>query len=89
MTAARPASGDDVTAFIRRELLRDQDLEVGIDEPLFSSGLLDSFAVTQLIVYLEDRFEMRIPVAAVTLADFDTVEKILAIVARYGSPLKP
>jgi acyl carrier protein len=89
MTAARPASSDDVTAFLRGELLHDPDLEVGIDEPLFSSGLLDSFAVTQLIVYLEDRFEIRIPIAAVTLADFDSVEKILEVVARYASPSKP
>ena len=82
MTPAPLTPSDEMRTFILRELVRDPDLDLRADEPLFSSGLLDSFAVTPLMLYLEDRFEIRIPVAEVTLSDFDTVEKILRLVER-------
>jgi acyl carrier protein len=58
-----------VLDFVRRELVRDEDLELTADEPLFSSGLLDSFSVTRLIVFLEDEFGVRVPIPEVTLPD--------------------
>ena len=77
-----PTRADEVQTFILRELLRDEDVDLRADETLFSSGLLDSFAVTPLMLFLEDRFGIRIPVSAVTLADFDTIDKILDLVDR-------
>lgn len=82
------APADEVRAFILRDLVRDTDMDLRVDEPLFSSGLLDSFAVTPLMLYLEDRFEIRIRVADVTLSDFDTVEKILRLVERVRAAVK-
>lgn len=79
------ARADEVQRFILRELLRDEDVDLRADEALFSSGLLDSFAVTPLMLFLEDRFGIRIPVSAVTLADFDTVDKILDLVDRRAA----
>jgi D-alanine--poly(phosphoribitol) ligase subunit 2 len=79
------ARADEVQRFILRELLRDEDVELRADETLFSSGLLDSFAVTPLMLFLEDRFGIRIPVSAVTLADFDTVDKIVDLVDRRAA----
>src|SRR2546425_723324 len=61
MTPAPLAPADEVRTFILRDLVRDTDMDLSADEPLFSSGLLDSFAVTPLMLYLEDRFEIRIP----------------------------
>jgi acyl carrier protein len=37
------------------------------------------------MLFLEDRFGIRIPVSAVTLADFDTVDKILDLVDRRAA----
>jgi acyl carrier protein len=71
-----------VLAFVRSELLRDDELELSADEPLFSSGLLDSFAVTRLIVFLEDEFGVRVPIPDVSLPDFDTAARCVAVVER-------
>jgi acyl carrier protein len=76
------AAERDVRRYLLQELLRDEELDLDRDEAIFSSGLLDSFSVTQLICFLEDQFGIRIAISDVTLQDFDTIGKILALVGR-------
>lgn len=52
------------------------------DAPLFSSGLVDSFGVLELITFLEDTFNVQIDPAVHDLAEFDTVDRIADLVAR-------
>ncbi len=55
---------------------------VSDSDPLFSSGLVDSFAMIDLIMFLETRGGIRIPPADITLDNFDTLERIVAFMAR-------
>lgn len=52
------------------------------DTPLFSSGVIDSFGVLELIAFLEDRFQIEIDMACHDLIEFDTIESIVNIVER-------
>jgi acyl carrier protein len=58
------------------------------DTPLFSSGIVDSFGVLELIAFLEDRFAVLIDPARYELTEFDTVCKIATLVTklRQGPP---
>lgn len=76
---------DKIRTFLLQKLIRDDDLDLEVDEPIFSSGILDSFSVIQLMRFLEDEFKLRIQVSDVTLADFDTVRKIDALVAKLAA----
>jgi acyl carrier protein len=76
------AAERDVRRYLLQELIRDEELDLGRDEAIFSSGLLDSFSVTQLICFLEDQFGIKIAISAVTLQDFDTIGRILELVER-------
>jgi len=70
---------------LRRYLGNDLGLDVGriSDEtPLFSSGMVDSFALVKLIVWIEDRTGIRVNPLDVTLENLDTVDRMLAYVAR-------
>lgn len=80
------AAERDVRRYLLRDLIRDEEMDLERDEPIFSSGLLDSFSVTQLICFLEDQFGIKIAISEVTLPDFDTISKILAVVARLRAP---
>lgn len=51
------------------------------DTPLFSTGIIDSFGVLQLIAFLEDMFLIEIDTVRHELADFDTMAKIMDLVA--------
>ena len=52
------------------------------DTPLFSSGIIDSFGVLELISFLEDTFKIDIDTTQYDLRSFDTVRKIAALVAK-------
>lgn len=52
----------------------------GDDDPLFSSGVVDSFGVLELIAFLEDHFGITIDTAQHDLGEFDTVNKICRLV---------
>lgn len=79
---ASAEASEKIRTYLTRTLIRDDDLDLELDEPIFSSGLLDSFSVIQLMRFLEETFEIRIQVSDVTIADFDTVTKIEALVAK-------
>jgi acyl carrier protein len=57
---------------------------IGSDTPLFSSGIVDSFGVLELIVFLEDTFNVQIDPARHELSEFDSAAKIAALVKRLS-----
>ena len=54
------------------------------DTPLFSSGIVDSFGVLELIAFLEETFAGEIDTNEHELRDFDTVRKIAGLVASVS-----
>ena len=63
---------------------------VALDEntPLVSSGLIDSMALVDLLLKLEDLTHLRIPAGKVQPKDLDTVAKMFATAQRVGKPRK-
>jgi acyl carrier protein len=63
---------------------------VAIDEntPLVSSGLIDSMALVDLLLKLEDLTHMRIPPGKVQPKNMDTVAMMFATAQRVGKPRK-
>ncbi len=60
--------------------------QLGPDDPLFSSGIVDSFGVLELIAFLEDTFHITIDTARHELMEFDSVNQIAALVERALRP---
>ena len=57
---------------------------VAADTPLFSSGLLDSFSMVDLLMFIESEAAMRLEPDDVTMDNLDTVGSILRMAARRG-----
>ena len=49
---------------------------------LFSSGLLDSFSVAELLMFIEEQGGFRVEPTEVTLDNLDSIERILAFVSQ-------
>jgi acyl carrier protein len=52
------------------------------DTPLFSSGLVDSFSLVRLMVFLETEGQFRISPTDVSLDNMDSISRILRFVAQ-------
>lgn len=55
----------------------------GDDTPLISSGLIDSMAIVDLIVDLENATGVHIPPSEVQPDDFDSARRIVETLSRF------
>lgn len=69
----------EILDFVREEYL-DDDRALTADTKLISSGIVDSFSMASLKVWLEDKYALRIPDERATPAAFDTADSIAALV---------
>lgn len=58
--------------------------ELGLDQPLLSSGIVDSFGLLELIAFLEDTFHVTIDPSRVEMTELETVNHIVALVERVS-----
>jgi acyl carrier protein len=69
-------------------LIRKPGLTIDENTPLVSSGLIDSMALVDLLLKLEELTHMRIPAGKVQPKDLDTVSMMFATAQRVGKPRK-
>ncbi|NKQ34637.1 MAG: hypothetical protein HF973_03375 [Chloroflexi bacterium] len=68
--------------FIVTELIRDDGYALADDEGIISSGLMDSFSLAELGVYVEEEFDVYIPDSDLTVDKMDTLNQMTARVIR-------
>ena len=54
-----------------------EDVSEMMDEDLFDAGVLDSMGTVELIVEIENRFDIRVPVTEFGRDDWNTANKIV------------
>jgi acyl carrier protein len=70
--------------YVKKEYLEDgDDREVGLDTPLITGGIVDSFSMVSLKRFLEKKYKIQIPDADATPDAFDTVRSIGQVVTRF------
>lgn len=72
--------------FVVGHVLRGPALQIDADTPLLSTGLLDSFALVEVLHELERVTGRRISAGRVSPSDFETVRLMLAAAERVGLP---
>lgn len=50
---------------------------VGDQDPLFSSGILDSIKLLSLVSFVEKRMHRKVRTAELTLANFDSIQRVI------------
>lgn len=79
---------EDLWVFLREVQYVDTD---GIDRTtlLFSSGIVDSFALVEMMTFIHERTGIEFEAADVTLENLDSVEMILDFVSERARELQP
>lgn len=68
--------------FIIMELIRDKNYGLADDEGIITGGLIDSFALAQIGVFVEQAFGIYIPDPDLTVAKMDTLNQMVSRVMR-------
>lgn len=68
--------------YIASDILRDPDRVVRWDEPLISSGMIDSFHLVDIALFVEDAFGIRVEDSELNAETFDNIMQLSEIVVR-------
>ncbi|HEX7503476.1 MAG TPA: acyl carrier protein [Acidobacteriota bacterium] len=72
-------------AYIKAEIIKNPEYPLRDDEPLISGGLIDSFSIAHIAVFIETRIGVRIPDTDLTLDTMDSIDRMCArILAEPG-----
>jgi len=68
-------------AFVAETYFRDASRAIGDDEPLVSSGIVDSFGLVDLSLFAENEFGARIDASDLGAGRADTIREIRDLIA--------
>ena len=76
---------DIVLNYVKKEYLEedDEETELNYDTPLISGGIVDSFSMVSLKLFLEKKYSISIPDAKATPQAFDSINKIVLLVREF------
>jgi acyl carrier protein len=70
--------------YVKKEYLdEDSDQEITEDTKLISSGIVDSFSMVSLKLFLEKKYQIKIPDEKATPDTFDSVNNIIALLREF------
>ena len=69
-----------LSQYIASEMLRQPGRVLQPGEALLSSGLIDSFHLVDLALFVEDNFEVHIDDSELNASTFDTLEQLVGLI---------
>jgi acyl carrier protein len=71
--------------FIANDILKQPDRTIAPDEPLISSGLVDSFSLMDVALFVEDNFGVRIEDTELNADSFDNLTQLASLIESRQS----
>ncbi|MDP1547660.1 MAG: acyl carrier protein [Anaerolineales bacterium] len=70
-----------LATFIAEKILKQPSKVIAADEALISSGLIDSFSLMDLALFVEDTFGVRIEDTELNAETFDNLDQLAALIS--------
>ncbi|MCC6955340.1 MAG: acyl carrier protein [Anaerolineales bacterium] len=71
-----------LSEYIRTQVLKRPRYELGDNDPLISSGLIDSFHLVDLSLFVEEAFGVRIDDTELNAETFDTLSELADLIRQ-------
>ncbi len=69
--------------FIKGEFALDDGIKITPNTKLISSGIIDSFSMVSLQLYIKKEFGKNIPNPKMTMENCDTIDKLILLINGY------
>jgi len=70
----------EVEKYIATQILKQPTRKIAADEPLISSGLIDSFSLMDLALFVEDTYDVRIEDTELNANTFDNLTQLISLI---------
>ena len=71
-----------ITQYLQVEILQQPDREISLDEPLITSGLIDSFSLVDFSLFVEDKFGVFLDDTELDGRTFDTLNELTSLIEK-------
>jgi acyl carrier protein len=71
-----------LTQYLTGEILKQPKRTIDLEEPLISSGLIDSFHLVDLAIFIEDNFGVRVEDTELNADTFDTLNQLIDLIVE-------
>jgi acyl carrier protein len=68
--------------YLTKDVLRDPSYPLGDNDALISSGLIDSFSLVDLALWVEDQFGVRIDNSELNDKSFDNISQLVSYIQQ-------
>jgi acyl carrier protein len=75
----------DIEKYIVTQILKQPSRKIMVEEPLISSGLIDSFSLMDLALFVEDTFGVRIEDTELNAGTFDNLTQLASLIESRRS----
>jgi acyl carrier protein len=73
---------EQLRAYIAEKILKQPNRAIPEDEALISSGLIDSFSLVDLAMFVEDQFGVRLDDSELNAGTFDSLGQLAGLIAQ-------
>lgn len=74
-----------LATFLANDILKQPNRAIAPDEPLISSGLIDSFSLMDVALFVEDNFGVRIEDTELNADTFDNLTQLASLIESRQS----
>jgi acyl carrier protein len=78
-------TSSEIERYIATQVLKQPNRKIAVDEPLISSGLIDSFSLMDLALFVEDTFGVRIEDTELNANAFDNLGQLASLIEARKS----
>lgn len=78
-------TSSEIERYIATQVLKQPNRKIAVDEPLISSGLIDSFSLMDLALFVEDTFGVRIEDTELNANTFDNLGQLASLIEARKS----
>jgi acyl carrier protein len=71
-----------ISQFITEKILKQPERVIQAEEPLISSGLIDSFSLVDLALFIEDTYGVNIDDTELNASTFDTLQELTQMIQQ-------
>ncbi len=81
-TSAAPDIETTLSGYIRTQILKRPKYDLGVEDALISSGLINSFHLVDLAMYVEDTFGVRIEDTELNADTFNSLVELAGLIRQ-------
>jgi acyl carrier protein len=69
-----------LAGYLTKEILKQPNRVIQSDEPLLTTGLIDSFHLVDLALFVEDNFGVHIDDSELNASTFDSMDELITLI---------